>query len=260
MHLNFSKMTQIVTNERWKLAQEHEKMLWNSITKEYLIEHSRHYSKKADIISTEAKENLKNLKNLKVLQLGCGPMDVINHVKFGEKHSIDPLANFYREKFNFDYNETNFVEGIGEKLPYKNNFFDIIIFANVLDHTNNPREVLSELKRVLKPNGFVHLEAHFYQEGFIRLAKIYGFFKKNLTGKIFNPCHPYMFKLSELKSIISEYFTIQNEKFGEDIEKDLKDMNDIKEFMKKEKFTRRFPAKFGLLGIINYTCICKKKN
>ena len=246
-------------NERWEIAQTHEKAVWDSIDEKFLLEHSKNYSVKSQKILEEAKEKFKDLKKIKTLQIGCGPLDVINEIKIGEKHSIDPLADFYKEKFKFDYNKTNLVKGVGENLPYKDDYFDIVIFANVLDHTSNPEKVLSEIKRVLKPEGIVWLEAHFYQKGFIWLAKPYGFFKKALTGEIFNPCHPYMFQLNELKNMISKDFHISNEKIGEDIEKKLKDLSDVRECLKKEKFTRRFPAKFGLLGIINYSCICKKK-
>lgn len=249
-----------VSSERWELAQEHEKQVWDSIDESNLIEHSKHYAKKADLILEEAKKKFKLVKNLKILQIGCGPLDVINEIKIGERHSIDPLANFYKQKFKFNYKETNFIKGIGENLPYKNNFFDIVIFANVLDHTSNPEKVLSEIKRVLKSRGIMWLEAHFYQLGFIKLSKVYGFFKKILTEKIFNPCHPHMFQLEELKNLISKDFEIHNERIGEDIEKGFKDLNDIRESLKKEKFTRSFPAKFGLLGLINYSCVCRRKS
>lgn len=246
--------------ERWKLAQEHERLVWDSVNEEWLKGHSKHYAKKADLIFEEAGKNFKDLKKLKILQIGCGPRDVINEIKFGERYSIDPLADFYKGKFDFNYGETNFVKGVGEDLPYADNFFDVVIFANVLDHTSNPQKVLSEINRVLKPEGIVWLEAHFYQSGFIKLSKVYGFFKKTFTGKIFNPCHPHMFQLYELKKLISRDFEMSNERIGEDVEKGLKNLEDIREYMREEKFTRRFPAKFGLLGIINYTCICKKKS
>ncbi|HJZ18945.1 MAG TPA: methyltransferase domain-containing protein [Candidatus Nanoarchaeia archaeon] len=248
-----------VSIERWKLAQSHEKKVWESIGEEWLIKHSKNYLKKAEKITEIAEKNFKSLKNLRILQIGCGPRDIINEIKSCEKHSIDPLADFYKKKFNFNYDETNLIEGVGENLPYKDNFFDIIIFANVLDHTNNPGKVLSEIKRVLKSKGFVWLEAHFYQKDFIRLSKIYGFFKKTITGRIFNPCHPYMFQLYELKNMILQDFSTQDERIGEDIEKNFKDLKDIKNAMKKEKFTRKLPAVFGLLGIINYSCLCRKK-
>ncbi len=44
------------------------------------------------------------------------------------------------------------------------------------------------------------------------------------------------------------------------MEKDLKNVKDLKKYLKKQKFTMSFPSYFGLLGAINYTCFCKKKN
>jgi 2-polyprenyl-6-hydroxyphenyl methylase/3-demethylubiquinone-9 3-methyltransferase len=43
-----------------------------------------------------------------------------------------------------------------EKFPYKNNEFDLILMTEVIEHlTANPVVYLSEIKRVLKPNGYL---------------------------------------------------------------------------------------------------------
>jgi len=39
------------------------------------------------------------------------------------------------------------------KINHKNDFFDSIIMDNVLEHISDPRDLLLEIKRVLKPNG-----------------------------------------------------------------------------------------------------------
>jgi len=44
-------------------------------------------------------------------------------------------------------------------LPYEDAFFDLIIFASVIEHLYNPSFVLSEITRVLKPGGILVLEA-----------------------------------------------------------------------------------------------------
>ena len=41
-------------------------------------------------------------KKTKILEIGCGPYGVLNFIPFGEKYSVDPLADFYKEKFNFE--------------------------------------------------------------------------------------------------------------------------------------------------------------
>jgi len=243
-----------VSQSRWEFAQENEISCWDGAKQEELVEHSKYYSVKANKI----KKLMLITKRTKILQIGCGPYDIINQFEKGERHAIDPLADFYKEKFNLDYSGVKLVKGVGEKLPYKDNYFDLVIIANVLDHVQNPKQVLGEIRRVLKESGIVYLEAHFYQKRFLALSKLYDLYKRTFTGEIFNPCHPHMFDIDTLKNIISNHFYILFEKTGEDIEREIYSLKDLKEFRLKEKMTHWLPAYFGMLGLINYSCICSK--
>jgi ubiquinone/menaquinone biosynthesis C-methylase UbiE len=46
----------------------------------------------------------------------------------------------------------------GESLPFPNESFDIVYSANVLEHTENPEQVLREATRVLRPSGLLYME------------------------------------------------------------------------------------------------------
>jgi ubiquinone/menaquinone biosynthesis C-methylase UbiE len=48
---------------------------------------------------------------------------------------------------------TVIAEGIGEAMPYTNASFDAIYSVSCLEHTQDPKAVLSEIARVLKPGG-----------------------------------------------------------------------------------------------------------
>lgn len=43
--------------------------------------------------------------------------------------------------------------GVGEKIPYPDESFDIVVSDNVLEHLPNPEDVFREVSRVLRPGG-----------------------------------------------------------------------------------------------------------
>lgn len=247
-----------VSFKRWKIAQESEKEYWDNFNQETLVrEEITRHKEKARILEEEWKKWINLNKNTKILQIGCGPEDVINYFS-GKLYAVDPLADFYKKKFKLDYKNLTFVQGRGEKLPFEENFFDIVILANVLDHVENTRDVLTEIKRVLKDNGIFHFENLFYQKSFIALSKIWGPIKRILTGQIFNVHHPFMFRRENLKKILYPYFKIIHEETGRDIGmyENMKDM--IKKKTRDKNIKIKLPAKLRLYGTINYTAVCKK--
>lgn len=253
-------MEKNISKKRWEIAQKFEEAFWNGFTTESLEDANKKiFLKKLQIYSVLWKRNIKLNKNSKILCIGCGPLDIINYLKNYKKYSIDPLADFFRKKFNFDYDSQRLIKGVGENLPYKDNFFDLVIVRNVLDHTNSSSKVLSEIKRVLKKQGLVHLEVHFYQKKFLKLAKIWSTIKKFFTGKVFNPNHPHMFSLNGLRNFISEKFNIVHEEIGKDFGI-YENIRDLKKLMSKEKLTMKILVYLGFLGPINYLGILKNKN
>jgi len=243
--------------ERWKIAQNSEEEFWKKFKTEELS-HEK-YSKKAKILSKKWAEFIKINKNTKILQIGCGPLDLINFLDRMKKYSIDPLADYYKEQFNIRYKETNLIKGVGENLPYEDKFFDIVLLPNVLDHTIDPKKVLSEIKRVLKDGGILYFDVYFYQKGFLQIANIWKSLKKVLKKEIFNPAHPHMFTLKETKKLLSKEFLIVFEEIGRDIG-EYENIGELKTRRKNQKLTKKIPAFFGLLGEINYTAICKKNH
>ncbi len=104
-----------------------------------------------------------------------------------------------------------------EKLPFKDNYFDIVYSFGVLHHAKNTMQCLSEAVRVLKPGGVIKIMVYsnFSASG-IMLWLIYGFSK----FKIFSSQEEIMFKYlespgtkcyskKELKKIL-EGFSLEN--------------------------------------------------
>ncbi|WP_455144920.1 class I SAM-dependent methyltransferase [Brachyspira pilosicoli] len=105
---------------------------------------------KKDKFKKLLKDVLKYKKNGKLLDIGCGPgylmeeaeklgFDVYG-IEVGEKAADIAKNKFGNEKI---YN------GIIEKSNFKNNYFDIIMMSDVLEHVVNPLDLLKKSKELL---------------------------------------------------------------------------------------------------------------
>jgi len=96
----------------------------------------------------------KNCKDGKILDIGCGNGNLSNRllnmgfVIFG----CDIFKNI--DKKGINYNKVDLNIGI---LPYKNNYFDYVTCIEVIEHLENPRTIIKEISRVLKPKGMLIL-------------------------------------------------------------------------------------------------------
>jgi len=197
--------------DRWKIAQESEKNFWrNHYSKNFLFNLERDikkYSKRANFIIKEYSSIIPFNKNTKILQIGGAALDAINYIKKGKRYAIDPLADFYKQKFKLDYKGINFRKGVGENLPYKKNFFDIVILANVLDHVQSPSKVLEEVRRVLKNRGILYLEVDISAKNFICIVRFWAFIY-SIFGKTFNKPHPHIFSLNDIQNLMQGKFKL----------------------------------------------------
>lgn len=94
-------------------------------------------------------ENVENL-----LDAGCsyGYSSVYYSHKAKNTFGID-INQTHIEAAKEKYASINFTQGEIEKLPYESNYFDCVIMMDVLEHTNNQIQSLSEIYRVLKVGG-----------------------------------------------------------------------------------------------------------
>lgn len=90
-----------------------------------------------------------NLKNTKALEIGCGTgflQDLIN-----DYTGIDLAST------SSQFVHKPFVTGSAMELPFADNTFDIVWCIWVLEHIPDPERMLSEIRRVTKPNGLLFL-------------------------------------------------------------------------------------------------------
>lgn len=106
-----------------------------------------------------------------VIEIGAGPFPAAGAARKGWKKAIavDPIARGYVEGGLVPVccDHIVYVESKGERIPLPSGYADLIINENCLDHVTNPRAVVKEMVRLLKPGGllwfFVDLSNHIDQ-------------------------------------------------------------------------------------------------
>ena len=117
----------------------------------------------------------------KILQIGPGPNAEI-HFMSGDRFAIDPLAPYFKENFSlFIDPKVDFIQGMAEKLPYPDSFFDVILILNVLDHCWEPLTVLEEIARCLHSNGILILHVNIYKPTASVLHSLFQFLDREHT-------------------------------------------------------------------------------
>ncbi|MDO8639379.1 MAG: class I SAM-dependent methyltransferase, partial [bacterium] len=95
----------------------------------------------------------KNLKAKTILDAGCGEgftLQKFYEAKIGEYLEGIEYSESAIEISKKIHPLLKIKKGDIYKLPYKENFFDLIICSEVLEHLDDPKKALNELKRVSK--------------------------------------------------------------------------------------------------------------
>jgi ubiquinone/menaquinone biosynthesis C-methylase UbiE len=95
--------------------------------------------------------------NGRILDIGCHSglftQEILKQNKAVEVYGIDisePAIAYAKKRIK----KGHFFSGDAHYLPFKANFFDAVYCLEMLEHVEHPEQVLSEMKRVLKKNGF----------------------------------------------------------------------------------------------------------
>lgn len=97
-----------------------------------------------------------------VLEVGSGAHGLI--FCFGTENGVgvDPLADHYRELFPAWQNLAKTIAAPGEALPFADNSFDVVLCDNVVDHAEDPRLILQEIVRVMRPGALLYFEVNIH--------------------------------------------------------------------------------------------------
>lgn len=92
---------------------------------------------------------------LKILDIGCGTGETLTFLK---DHLTKPkLFGIDNSQIAINYakkrGHQNIVKVNAKKLPFEDDSFDYILLLDVLEHIHDDASILTEAKRVLRPNG-----------------------------------------------------------------------------------------------------------
>lgn len=109
-------------------------------------------------------KKFKHLKDKKILDIGCGSGYI---GKSFLKDNQVTFADINQEELDKIQDQKAIIKKIdlNKKLPFKDNYFDLIICADVLEHLENTENIMKELKRILKGSLIITTPAY---------SKLYG--------------------------------------------------------------------------------------
>lgn len=91
-------------------------------------------------------------RDLKILDVGCGTGANLKMLReFGNAEGVDISEQAL--EFCRDRGLVEVRHGAAESLPYADNAFDLVAALDVLEHLDDDKEGLNEIRRVLRPGG-----------------------------------------------------------------------------------------------------------
>lgn len=181
-----------MTNTRWKRAQIAEKKFWLSTRKSWSTQNPARYWQ--GILSRGFNIDYSFFDGRSVLEVGCGPTGIIFELDNAQTRvGLEPMD--LGGLINDEKKKSIVKKGIGEEIPFPDNFFDTVISFNALDHSVDPAKVIREIHRVLRKDGDFLLWIYVLRDGYK--------FLQSILNRI-DPPHPFHFTVDQLMDPINE--------------------------------------------------------
>lgn len=147
-------------------------------------------------------------KKLKILDIGCFPYH-IGKILEDLGHEVYGISSYHEQIKRENIKILNIDK---EKLPFDNNFFDLVLFNEVLEHlVQSPMPVLNEIYRVTKKDGFFMLTTPNISRSINKFKLLFGktimypidvFFEERGRGNNIYHRHNREYTLEELKFLL----------------------------------------------------------
>jgi ubiquinone/menaquinone biosynthesis C-methylase UbiE len=155
----------------------------------------------------------------KVLDLGCGVgrhllMAVENGFSGYGMDIVDSALRKTRKNLAARGYHASLIKGSLTKLPYANNFFDIVISYSVFDHVKFADAIqgINEVKRVLKSGGLIYFKLETSNSPEMKLGRVIGKNTRILKSNCEKDILQHYFSLSEVHSLFKDFKILVLEK------------------------------------------------
>jgi SAM-dependent methyltransferase len=130
-----------------------------------------------------------------VVDVGPGPLGFPNACPAAACVGIEPLADAYREHGLLLQDGAVYLCSPAERTPLVGNCADVVLAKNSLDHVTDPRAVVAEIRRLLKPGGELLLDVDVDHPA--------------------SATEPHSFTQAQVRSLLEEGFEVASERLGD---------------------------------------------
>ena len=186
---------------RWAKAQAYEKDFWaGQATRPAGDARFAWYEERARMIWKIARPLIGYRQPTSVLEIGSGPVGLVNYIEADERMAVDPLERYYRTQPDFTRVRDKAVirsDGRGEDIAALGRQFSFIVIDNVLDHMKDPGRVLSAINGSLAEDGVMFLSLNIYTDFGVLVRNAMELFQ-------IDKGHPFNFSRQSILSLIKE--------------------------------------------------------
>ncbi|MFH0798562.1 MAG: class I SAM-dependent methyltransferase [Pseudomonadota bacterium] len=204
-------MTRIISDTRFREAQKFESDYW--ISRQHdpvgLIDDLYGQFTLAEHLQ---REGYLARRFHRLLDVGCGGLGVgmLWLLQSEEAYGLEPLpvlppqsgCKLLDEFIGGVQSRTEYVMAKAESIPFEEKFFDCVVCNNVLDHVHDPLAILTEIKRVLSPDGVFAFAVDAHSVRSLVHKKILKAICPN-RGSL--PGHPYEWTEDQMSQILTKH-------------------------------------------------------
>ncbi len=142
-----------------------------------------------------------DIKPKTILDVGCASGWFLSRVSKKYPHAKCYGIDIYDKAIAFGkkkYPKIKFSVSDADKLPYRASTFELVICTEVLEHVDDPKKTLQEIKRVLKRNGRAVIEL---DSGSLLFTIVWYLWRLS-RGNVWNHSHLHSFNVKKLERML----------------------------------------------------------